>query len=395
MKKTLFFIAILLFVGCEQRGNRGTMMPPQMVQILPAQKHDVALNFEYPARIVSDEDVRVRSKVSGTLLKKHFKSGQRVKKGDKLFTIDPKVYKAQYDVQAANVDVAKANLSQAQKEFKRISTLYKKKVTSQQSYDAASAAYEVAKASLAQASAARDSARINYEYTQVIAPFDGVVGDSLVDVGEFIPLNTPLVRITNTKRVFAEFFIPDVQSFNIRKNLQNNIWSRINSLATIAYNGKKYDGNITFIDKVIDASTGSVKAKAGFQNKDNALLVGSFVKLRLEGFSQKNAFKIPSIALQQDLATTFVYVVGELKQDKSKPMPKNIPPYMIPSGVAKMVPINIDYQTDTFVLVSKGLKEGDKIIMNNFKKIRPGAKIKVVGIYGQKPRAKQQKMEKK
>lgn len=401
MKKTLILLsaAVLIFTGCEQinalMGNKegkkgGMMMPPQMVQIQVAKKQDVPLSFEYPARIVSDEDVQIRSKVSGTLMEKHFKAGQRVQKGDKLYTIDPKVYKAQFDVQIANVNVALANLSKAQNDFKRAKNLHAKRATSQKNYDDALSALEVAKASVAQARAARDSAKVSYEYTSVTAPFSGVVGDGLVDVGEFVPVNTPLVRVTKTNPVYAEFYIPDVRAFNINKNIENNLWSKVNSKAVIKYGKKEFTGKVTFIDQVINASSGSVKAKAEFSNVDNGLSVGSFSKVHLNGFVQKSAFKVPSIALQQNLATTFLYVARPLPKAVKDKLPAHLPPIMTPNGVVGMVPVNIEYDGGNFVLVN-GLKEGDKIIMNNYKKIYPNAQINVVGIYGKAPK----KMEKK
>lgn len=408
MKKTIMLlgISLLMFSGCEQinalLGKKGgdkkpKMMPPQMVQIQVAKKQDVPLNFEYPARIVSDEDVQVRSKVSGTLLKKYFKAGQNVKKGEKLYAIDPKVYKAQYDVQVANVNVALANLSKAEKDYKRAKNLYAKKATSQQNYDNALSALEVAKASVAQARAARDSAKVNLEYTDVIAPFSGVVGDSLVDVGEFVPVNTPLIRLTKTNPVYAEFYIPDVRAFNINKNIQNNLWSKINSDAMIKYGKKEFKGKVTFIDKVINATSGSVKAKAEFDNAQNDLSVGSFAKVNLNGFVQKNAFKIPSIALQQNLASTFLYVVRPLSKEVKEKLPPNLPPIMTPNGIVGIVPVSIDYDAGEFVLISNGLKEGDKVIMNNYKKIYQHAQINVVGVYGQasKKAKAPKKMEKK
>ncbi len=398
MKKTILMISLvaLTFIACNDKSaKKPQMMPPQMVKILVAQKEDVPLSFTYPARIVSDEDVKLVSRVSGVIIKKHFKSGASVKKGDILYSIDPDVYKAQYNVQVSALNVAKANLVQAKKEFDRTKSLYKKRATSAKNFDNANAAFQKAKASVEQAKALRDSAKINLDYTSVKAPFDGVIGDGLINVGEFVSANTPLVRLTKTNPVYAQFYIPDVEGFNYAKNIQNNLWSKNGSKATISYAGNKVAGKLVFIDKVIDAKNGSVKAKAIIENEQNALPVGSFAKITLNGISAKNAYKVPALALQQDLATTFLYVVEPLSKEVLSKMPKGLPAFMYPSGTVKMVPIKIEYQTNSFILTSSGLKQGDKIIMNNFKKIRPGSKIKVVGIYGQKMPQPPKKAEKK
>ncbi|PIE74864.1 MAG: efflux transporter periplasmic adaptor subunit [Deltaproteobacteria bacterium] len=391
-------LTVFILSACEQapkNQKKAVQMPPQQVMIINAHKKNVPLSFEYPARIISDTDIELKSEVSGTILEIFFKAGQNVKKGDKLFKIDPKTYEAAYNIQVANLNAAQAKLKLAEKDYKRSSVLIDKKATSQKSYDAAFSNYQLAKASVEQAAASKEFAKINLDNTDVKAQFDGIAGDSLVDKGQFVPPNTSLVRLTKINPVYANFYIPDVEQFNINNNIKNNLWSRLNSSASVIYGGKKYEGKITFIDKIVDPQNGSVQAKAEFENKNNELPVGSFAKITLDSFNQKNAFKIPAIALQQDLATTFVYVAGEIKNDEKKAVPKNTPPIMIPDGVVKMVPIKIDYQTDDFVLVSQGLKENDKIIMNNFKKIRPGAKIKIIGIYGQQPKQISEKMEKK
>ncbi len=395
MKKTLTLLGLTIFIlgGCEQidgflndkkkAKQTPQMMPPQMVQIAVAQKQTVPLSFTYPARIVSNEDVKVLSRVSGVVTKKYFKAGQKVQKGDLLYSIDPEVYKARYNVALASLQVAQASLSQAKKEFIRTKSLFKKQATSAKSFDNANANYQKAKASVAQAKASKDSTKIELDYTNVYAPFDGVVGDGIVNVGAFVTPNTPLVRVTKANPVYAEFFIPDVEGFNYNKKKENDIWSRQNSHAVISYAGKKVDGKLVFIDKIIDATNGSVKAKAIIDNKNNDLPVGSFAKITIDGISALDAFKVASIALQQDLATTFLYVVKPLPKEEIEKMPKGMPSYMYPSGTVKIVPIKIEYQTNSFILTTKGLKQGDQIIMNNFKKIYPGAKIKVVGMYGQ------------
>lgn len=397
---SLALLPLLIFSGCEQIekienifSNKETkkaqpmQMPPQMVQIILAKKSDTTLNFAYPSRIVSDQDVEIRAKVSGTLLEKYFTAGQKVKKGDKLFKIDPEMYQAEYNVKHANVKVAQANFNQAKKDYLRIKSLYSKKATSQKDYDAAVSAYEVAKASLSQANASLNSSKIKLNYTDVIAPFDGVVGDHLADIGDLISANAPLVRLTAIDESYVEFFIPDTQILEVNKNVDNNVWTNISKKVQISYEGVSVEGELTYIDKVVNPSTGQVKAKAKFNNEKNILPVGSFANVSLDNFSQKSAFKIPQIALQQDLAATVVFVATPLPKEALEKMPKNVPPFMIPSATIKAVPITIDYETDEFVLTnSKGLHEGDQIIMNNFKKIRPGDKVKVVGIYGQEPK---------
>lgn len=379
-----FSIAVLLlFTGCEQIDKLLTdktnqpvkkmQLPPQIVDTMILKKEDVGIDYEYPARIISDEDVQIKAKVAGELVKKYFKDGQKVKKGDLLFSIDPTVYKAKYEVQAANEQVALANLSQAQKDFTRIQNLYKKNATSQKTYDLSYSALQIAKASLSQAQALKNSAKIDYDYTQIKAPFDGYLSDSFVDNGEFINIGMPLIRITKTSTVYAEFFIPDVDRFNQVENVKNNLWSKINTHVNIKYSNKTYNGKITYIDKNIDQTNGTVKAKAKFKNENNELVVGSFASLHVNNFTQKNAFKIPKIALVQSLAKTMVYIATPLPKKEGSENNK-----MIPNAKITAVEIDSKYESGTFVLANTDkIKQGDLLIINNFKKVRADSLVHV------------------
>ena len=353
-------VAVLFLSGCfenkENKAAAGRQMPLSHVDIFIAQKTDIPISFDYTATVTSSQDVIIYPKVGGTIIKQFFKPGSKVKAGDKLFLIDPEKYQASFDSLDASVGVANANLKNAETEFKRISALYKKNAVSQKDYDAAVAAYDIANANLVSAKANLKNAKIDLGYTTITAPFDGVVGDNQVDVGSLVIANqTKLVRLTKINPIEAEFYIADVDNLTRKTNLDNGSWQQLNSDAVLSVNGENFNGKVNFIDNVVNTATGSVLAKASFDNSEGKILPGAFGHIKMSGFVQKNAFNIPQVALQQSATNSYVLVVKDGKVSQ-----KNV---------------KIGYQTKNMVAVTEGLEEGDKIIVNNFLKIGVGAPV--------------------
>ncbi|WP_107811538.1 efflux RND transporter periplasmic adaptor subunit [Campylobacter concisus] len=353
-------VAVLFLSGCfenkENKAAAGRQMPLSHVDIFIAQKTDIPISFDYTATVVSSQDVIIYPKVGGTIIKQFFKPGSKVKAGDKLFLIDPEKYQASFDSLDASVGVANANLKNAETEFKRISALYKKNAVSQKDYDAAVAAYDIANANLVSAKANLKNAKIDLGYTTITAPFDGVVGDNQVDVGSLVIANqTKLVRLTKINPIEAEFYIADVDNLTRKTNLDNGSWQQLNSEAVLSVNGENFNGKVKFIDSVVNTATGSVLAKASFDNSEGKILPGAFGHIKMSGFVQKNAFNIPQVALQQSATNSYVLVVKDGKVSQ-----KNV---------------KIGYQTKNMVAVTEGLEDGDKIIVNNFLKIGVGAPV--------------------
>ncbi|WP_103618716.1 efflux RND transporter periplasmic adaptor subunit [Campylobacter concisus] len=356
----VLLVAVLFLSGCfenkENKAAAGRQMPLSHVDIFIAQKTDIPISFDYTATVTSSQDVIIYPKVGGTIIKQFFRPGDKVKAGEKLFLIDPEKYQASFDSLDAAVGVANANLKNAETEFKRISALYKKSAVSQKDYDAAVAAYDIANANLVSAKANLKSAKIDLGYTTITAPFDGVVGDNQVDVGSLVIANqTKLVRLTKINPIEAEFYIADVDNLTRKTNLDNGSWQQLNSDAVLSVNGENFNGKVNFIDSVVNTATGSVLAKASFDNSEGKILPGAFGHIKMSGFVQKNAFNIPQVALQQSATNSYVLVVKDGKVSQ-----KNL---------------KTGYQTKNMVAVTEGLEDGDKIIVNNFLKIGVGAPV--------------------
>ncbi|MGH1601089.1 efflux RND transporter periplasmic adaptor subunit [Campylobacter majalis] len=353
---------MLLFTGCfnnetnEQTNKTPPTMPAVPVTAIKAIKSDNKMSFEYPTRLESQQDVYITPKVSGTLVAQNFKPGDKISAGDVLFVIEQDRFKATLDVAVAATANAQATLKNAKSEMDRVKKLTSQKAISQREYDAALAAFESASAALASAKASEKQAKLDYSYTKVKAPFDGVVGENLIDVGSYVNVGTSqLVRLSKINPVEARFYIADSANLDRINNLQQNKWIQLNSDARLLLEGQEFKGKISFIDNIVDNKTGSVLAKAEFKNDDHRLLPGTFAKIVMDGFVQKDSFLLPQIVIKQDVISPYVLVVADGKVVKKS--------------------VKIVYQTSSKAIISEGLNDGDIVITDNFSKIAIGASV--------------------
>ncbi len=360
-KNTILALGVvLLLTACSKEEAPKIQMPPQPVTTMSAKSEDLPLSFTYPAKLVSDYDVIIKPQVSGVIVNKLFKAGDKVKKGQTLFIIEQDKFKASVDSAYGQALMARATFENASKDFNRSKALFSKNAISQKEYDSSLATFNNSKASLASARAQLANARIDLDHTEIKAPFDGTVGDALVNIGDYVSASTTeLVRVTNLNPIYADFFISDTDKLNLVRNTQSGKWDLDSIHANLNLNGETIQGKLYFIDSVIDANSGTVKAKAIFDNNNSTLLPGAFATITSEGFIQKNGFKVPQIAVKQNQNDVYVLLVKNGKVEKSS--------------------VHISYQNNEYAIIDKGLQNGDKIILDNFKKIQVGSEVKEIG----------------
>ncbi|EAL8415971.1 hemolysin D [Campylobacter coli] len=360
-KNTLLLLsALFLFSACNKEEAPQKQTLPQSVSTMSAKAENLPLNFTYPAKLVSDYDVIIKPQVSGVIVEKLFKAGDLIKKGQTLFIIEQDKFKASVNSAYGKALMARANFDNASKDYNRSKTLYNKGAISQKEYDSALANFNNTKANLTSARADLENARIDLAYTEIKAPFDGTIGDALVNIGDYVSASTTeLVRVTNLNPIYADFFISDTDKLNLVRNTQSGKWDLDSIHANLNLNGETVQGKLYFIDSVIDANSGTVKAKAIFDNNNSTLLPGAFATITSEGFIQKNGFKVPQIAVKQNQNDVYVLLVKNGKVEKSS--------------------VHISYQNNEYAIIDKGLQNGDKIILDNFKKIQVGSEVKEIG----------------
>lgn len=357
---TILCVALFLGACSNNKKQAAVKLPPQLVNTIKLEAANVPLALSYPAKLSTDSNVIIKAKVSGEIQELYFKAGQSVKKGDALYLIDPSKYQAAADMAYGDALLAKANYDTVAKDYERNKILIKKKAISPKEFDASKNKFDTANGQRISAQARLKSAKIDLDNTLVKAPFDGVLSNSLVDVGEYVVAsNSSLVRIVDAKNIHADFFLSDVDKINMAKNINEGSWEYDNLKADIIINGVKYTGKLDFLDSIVDEKTPLVRARASFDNTNLALIPGVFTNIKFYGFVQKNGFKVPQVSVLQDIIGPFVFIA-----DKGKVLKKRV---------------EIAYQDNEFVVISKGLKSDEKLIINNFKKIRQGANIMDIG----------------
>lgn len=362
-KSAVAILCLAALSGCSKTDNNtaNQEMPPMPVSVYTAISKDVPIAMEYPAQIKSIKQVQVTARVSGTLEDILYTEGSFVEKGTLLYKIDPTRYKATYDIAVANLSTAEATFKAAKREYDRASKLIKTNAVSQKDYDTALSAYESAQAGMKSAQASVTSAKVDLDYTNIDATISGVTSLNSVDIGSYVGTtaeNSVLTTITQLDPVYVEFSIPDKEFLKRADDFKNTNSSKISTTITTP-DGKlyEYNGTLDFLDSTIDASTATVKARATFENPDNKLLPGLFVRISINGLEESDTFTLPQAALMQDGLGSYVYKVGE-------------------NGTVQKQSVNVGSSTrDGFSIITSGLKGNEKIIIDSLTKVRPGSKV--------------------
>lgn len=352
--------------GCSDSKEGNTQqaqmqkMPPLPVAVYEVHYKDASIEKTYPAVINAYEKVDIVARVSGILEKKHFTEGALVKKDDPLYTIEQDIYKAKLETAQAVVEKALSMLQRAEKDWERAKELKKTKSISPKEVDAYLYEYTNAKAELSNAKANLKQAQIEFDYTTIKAPIDGIVGIKQQDIGNYIEVGSDsamLTTITNTNPLYIEFSIPkgDVQRYLSQIRKPETVIKVVDS----QNNTSKENGIIDFISPEIDQNTNTLLIRAKIDNNESNLIAGDFVKVSIQGLIASNTVVIPEEALLQTPNGAMVYVVE--------------------NGTAMIRPINIDILTKEGIIVKNGLKEGEKIIINNIPKVRPNTKVVEMG----------------
>ncbi len=361
---TLF--ALLLVGGCksEEKG-RTASLPPPLVGVMTVEERNVPVSFTYAGQTEGSRAVEVRAQVSGILMRRAYDDGQYVKQGQLLFEIEPDTYRAALRQANGVMEQAQAKFTQARQNLNRVLPLYKKNAVSQKDRDDAQAAYDSAKADLDSAKAAVSEAEIKLSHAYVTAPVAGFASREYRTVGNLITAGSQdgslLTVVNQNDPIYANFAIPSPQFMRLRA-LQEQ--GRLKSDGTVAEitlaDGTVYQtkGVITFIDKQVNTNTSVVAARAEFVNPDLFVLPGQFVRVTLSGMELVNAILIPQQAVIQTQKGSMVVVIGE--GDK-----------------AEMRPVDLgDNYGDSFLL-NKGVKAGERIVVEGGNKAVPGQPVRI------------------
>src|SRR6202047_2117879 len=308
----VFSLLLLTFAvsGCSRtRVQAAPAMPAPLVTIVKASAHDVPQYLDEIGRNGAFESVTVTPQVGGRITERHFQDGENLKKGQILFVIDPRPFKAQLDSAQATIAQAKAALDLAKIQFARDEEVIGARAISKQDYDTKKNTVDVDQAQVDAAAAALETARLNLEYCYIHSPIDGRAGARLVDVGNVVQANsTALLLVQRLDPIYANFTITEGDLPEVQKEMTHGTLKAGVRLPSDT-DGKARVGRVEFLDNAVQNGTGTINLRATLPNSDHHFWPGQFVDVKLVLNTQKGAVLIPSQATQISQKGPFVYVI--------------------------------------------------------------------------------------
>jgi multidrug efflux system membrane fusion protein len=336
------------------------MQPPVPVRVYAATTQDMDISLPALGTVTAYNTVTVRSRVDGELVKVNFKEGQRVKAGDLLAQIDPRPFNVQLEQALGTQQQDMSQLENARRDLQRYQTLFKQDSIAKQQVDTQAALVRQFEGTLKTDQANVDNAKLQLAFARITAPIDGRVGLRQVDQGNLISSGdtTGLVVITQTQPIAVVFTLPETQLPEVREQI-----SAGHTLDVAAYdraNTKRIaSGVLETLDNQIDVTTGTVKAKARFDNTDDTLFPNQFVNIKLHVETRKGVTVIPNNSVQRGSKGPFVFVAE-------------------PNNTVTVRQLTLGPVSGEFVAVTDGLKPGDKVVTEGTDRLRAGAKVEVV-----------------
>ena len=367
---------------------------PVPVQTSVVQQKTMPIYLTQLGTVTAYNTVTIKSRVDGQLMSVNVREGQAVRKGEMLVEIDPKPYQAALEQAQGQLVKDEANAVNAHAEAARYTALFQAGVVSKESQQAQVSTSGQAQGAIDADKAAIEAAKVNLGYTKITSPIDGVVGLRQVDAGNIVHASdtTGLLVVTQLQPISVIFTIPEDRLPDVLKLTRGG-----QKLAVEAYDraGATHlaSGTLLTVDNQIDTTTGTVKAKAVFDNKDGVLFPNQFVNIRLILQQRPNAIVIPAAALQTGSQGTFVFVVkpgdppANLQDNGSTGVKP--PPHAanagagasggagqnMPHNYVEARPVSVELTEGTQVILNSGVNPGDPIVVDGQEKLRNGSKV--------------------
>lgn len=356
-RRILGLLLLTLFVlACSNGKAKNPIAPPPVIVGL-ATKKTVPVQLRAIGNVQAYSTVMVKSKVGGELVRVHFIEGQDVKRGDLLFTIDPRPYEAALKQAEANLQKDLAQAKHAQEDAKRYESLIQKGVVPQQQYDKFRTDSEALEATVLADKAAVENAKIQLDYCSIRSPIDGRTGSLSVKQGNIIKADDiTFVVINQIIPIDVSFSIPEQSLPEVRKHSASK---KLQIEASFPQGDEGPEkGTITFVDNAVDTSTGTIRLKGTFANRERKLWPGQFVNVVLTLTEEPNVIVVPSQAIQTGQEGQYVFVVKPDLTVESRP-------------VAAGRTINGE------TIVQKGLQADERVVTDGQLRLYPGVKVEV------------------
>ena len=347
-------LGFLALVACAE--EKPPSSPPVPVTVAIAERRTVPFELAATGTVEPIQTVAVQAQVSGVLQRVAFREGDEVKRGQVLFQLDPRPYRAAFEQASALLSRDRAQAANAAQEAKRYESLVEKEFVTSQQYDQVRTNAAAAEATLAGSQAAVDQARLDLQYATIRAPISGRTGSLLIREGNLVRANStePLVKINQLRPIQVRFAVPANNLPLIQAHVSKDLVVR----AEPSGGGDPSEGNLTFVDNAVDSTTGTILLKGRFPNDDGSLWPGGFVNVRLQLYVEPDALVIPAAAVVAGQQGSFVFVI---QQDSS----------------ASTKAVTVNRTAGDFAIVSGDVQPGDRVVVDGQLRLRQGSKVQI------------------
>jgi membrane fusion protein (multidrug efflux system) len=365
----LLFIPLLsLMISCGAGDDKKNAQAAEQIQSYPVValvSQSTTLETDYPATLEGIQNVDIRPKVDGFIERIYVDEGATVKKGQLLFSINAPQYEQLVRTANASISSAEADVNAAQLQVSKTKPLVEKDIISKYDLEAAQLTLQSRKAALAQARAELSNAKVNLSYTRITSPVDGVIGSIPFKTGSLVNSSSaqPLTTVSNIAKVYAYFSMNEKQLLDFSRNYKgNNLAAQMKNIPAVSLvlsDGTTYaeNGKIESINGLINTNTGSASLRATFSNPIGLLRSGASASVRIPQYLD-SVILIPQKSTIDLQGKKFVYVLDD-------------------KGTVKNIEVQImEIPRGNYYVVTKGLKAGDKIVLEGFQSLKDGVQIK-------------------
>ncbi|KAA5612643.1 efflux RND transporter periplasmic adaptor subunit [Rhodovastum atsumiense] len=352
--------------GCKDRNHYVPPPPPKVTTMLPVQR-EVIQYLEVNGSVEAVNSVDLMARVTGFLQEINYADGAMVARGTSLFTIEPEPYRAKLLQAQAQVQASEAVLKHAQEEYLRQSTLGKDQFASQSKVDEAIRNRDQSSADLQNSRASLELAAIDYSYTHVLAPFDGIVTRHLASIGALVGGATPtrLASIIQLDPIYVTFNVSERDVLRIRQSMVER-GIKVTDLSKVPVEvglanetGYPHAGALNYVAPLVDPGTGTLTMRGVFANPEHTLLPGYFARVRIPTRRDAAGLLVPDTALGADQGGRYVLVVGA-------------------DGVVAQRYVQTGALSDGLRVIETGLQPGDRVVVAGLQAAIPGSKVEAV-----------------
>jgi len=358
MRAAIHLVAFAaLASGCAKQQAAPPARPPTRVSVAKVIQKTMPVVVTAVGNVEAISTISIRAQVAGEVQNIHFKEGDFVKKGEVLLTIDPRPYEAALAQAKAALARDKATGTYNRAQAQRYKTLFDQGVVPAEQVDSFSSAADASDAVVNADEAAVKTAELNLEYCTIDSPIDGRTGTVMVKAGNLVKVaDVPIVVINQVDPIYVNFTVPQQYWPDIKEDIERRA---LHVTVTIPQNsGRPVEGTLTFVDNIVDSTTGTIHLRGTFENSQNRLWPGLYVSVLLTLSQQPNAIVAPAHSIVTTQQSSYVYVVK-------------------PNNIVEQRTVVPSRTIDNDTVVEKGLQPGEVIVIDGQVNLIPGAKIEV------------------